>query len=111
MVAQWIIMIGVILVALFFLKAEPSTKLVKISIIVLIGFIIYLAISGLFMPNNINLNSPRSILKSAYLYFIWIGHTSTTLWGVGTSTVKMVGNAIKTNDSKRNWGKSLIYKS
>ncbi len=103
MVAQWLIIVGIVFVALLFLKAEPSTKWVKISIIVLLGFVIYLAVSGLFMSNEINLNSPRGILNSVYFYFLWIGHTSTTLWNIGVDTAGMVGNAIKVNDSDKEW--------
>ena len=100
MVAYWIMVVGAVFVALLFLKAEPSAKLVNIFIIFLVGFAIYLSITGLFMSHKVDLNSPGGVVNAVYFYFGWLGHTTSTLWNIGTDTVSMVGNAIKVNNSE-----------
>ena len=100
MIAHWIIMVGLVILALLFLKAEESTKIVKILIVIFLGFVVYLSITGLFMSNKVDLNSPRGIFNAVYVYFGWLGQTTSTLWDIGTDTASMVGNAIKVNSSE-----------
>lgn len=102
MVSQWIIIAGLVLVALLFFKIKTSTKLIKAILIILVGFAIYVSVMGVVSSNNINLHSPQGVINSVYVYFTWIGQTSSNLWNVGTKTVVMVGDAIRINNSRKN---------
>jgi len=49
----------------------------------------------------VDLKSPRGIIDGVYLYVGWIGHTTSSLWDIGTNTVSLVGNAIKMNNTEQ----------
>ena len=89
-----------IVAALYYLKLEHHGRKVKVIIILLICVVIYFSIIGIFTSNEVDITSPRGIVKGVYLYVGWIGQTASNLWEVGTDTVKTVGNAIKINNTK-----------
>ena len=99
MVLQWIVLGVFVLIAIVFLRAEHHTRKVKVIVIILIGFLLYFSIMGVFSSDKVDLTSPRGIVNGVYVYFGWIGNAITGLWDVGADTVGMVGNVVKINDS------------
>lgn len=99
MVIQWIIIALFVFIGLFALKMEHSTKRYKVIVIVVIGFLLYFSMMSLFSSQEVDLSNPRGIVNAVYIYFGWVGQTAGNLWDVGTETVSMVGNAVKTNNS------------
>lgn len=95
MLIQWIIVGVFILIGLIFLKMEHHTRKIKIIIIILIGGLIYFSMMGVFTSEQIDITSPRGIVNAVYVYFGWIGQTTSSLWDIGTGTAHLVGNAIK----------------
>ena len=92
-------MIGIFLViGLLFLKAEHQTRRVKVIVVVVIGFLLYFSIVGVFSSGDVDLGSPRGVTNAIYVYFGWIGHAASGLWDAGVETVHMVGNAVKMDD-------------
>ena len=100
MMIQWIIIIIFILVGIWFLKMEHHAKKVKIAVLIIVGALIYFSMIGIFSSEQVDLTSPKGIVNSVYVYFGWIGQTSNVLWGIGTDTVNLVGNAIKINNTE-----------
>ena len=99
MIANWIIIGVFVVIGLIFLKMEHHTRKIKVIVIVIIGFILYFSIAGIFMSEQVDITSPRGIINAVYVYFGWIGQTATSLWNIGTDTVSLVGNVIKLNNT------------
>jgi len=72
---------------------------VKVVLIVIIGAMLYFSVVGLFSSEEIDLTSPRGIIRAIYVYFGWLGEAAGNLWNVGKDTVVGVGNAIKMNST------------
>jgi len=98
MVIQWIIIGVFVLIGLWYLKMEHHGRKVKIVVIALIGALIYFSMMGIFTSEQVDLTSPRGIVNAVYVYFGWIGQTTSSLWDIGTDTVHLVGNAIKVDN-------------
>jgi len=99
MVIELIIVAIFLIIGLSFLKFDHHARKVKIVAIVIIGFLIYFSIIGIFSSEKVDLSNPRGVVSAVYIYFGWIGQTASNLWDVGTETVHMVGNAIKVNNT------------
>jgi len=99
---QWIIIGVFILIGLWYLKVEHHARKIKIIILVAIGVLIYFSIMGIFSSEKVDLTSPRGVINSVYIYFGWIGQTTSNLWDIGINTVDLVGNAIKVNNTDGN---------
>lgn len=97
---QWIMVAAVVFMALLLLKTENITKRVKIFIVIMLGFILYLSVVGWFASDKLDLSSPQGVANAVYVYFGWIGQTASNLWDVGADTASMVGNAIKVNTTE-----------
>ena len=97
MIIQWVIIGVFILIGLWYIKVEHHARKVKIIVIVIIGALIYFSMIGIFSSEKVDLTSPRGLVNSVYVYFGWIGQTSSALWDIGTDTANLVGNAIKIN--------------
>ena len=106
MITHWIAIIILIIIGLAYLKFEHHTRTLKIAAIIIIGFMIYFSIIGVFSSEHVDLTSPRGIINGVYLYVGWIGQTANSLWNIGTDTVTMVGNAVKINNTEDNSKKS-----
>lgn len=98
-IIQWVIIGVFILVGLWYLKMEHHTRKVKIVILIVLGALIYFSMLGIFSSERVDLTSPRGIINSVYIYFGWIGQTSSALFDIGADTVNLVGNAIKINNT------------
>ena len=101
MIAKWIAVAVLIVIGLVLLKLEHHGKKIKIFIILIAGFIIYFSIIGHFNSGQVDINSPRGIINGIYLYFGWIGQTASNLWDIGVDTTRLVGNAIKINNTRQ----------
>lgn len=99
MIIQWIIIGVLVLLGIWFLKMEHHARKVKIVVLVVIIALIYFSMVGIFSSEKVDLTSPRGIINSVYVYFGWIGQTSSALFDIGADTVNLVGNAIKINNS------------
>ena len=100
MVIGWIIIAAFVLIGFWFIKAEHHTRKVKIVVIVLIGLLLYFSMMSIFTSEEVSLTSPRGVVNAVYVYFGWIGQTTSALWDIGTDTVHLVGNAIKINNTE-----------
>lgn len=100
MIAQWVIIIFLVLIGLWFLKLEHHSRKFKIVIIVIVGALIYFSMMSIFTSERVDLTSPRGVVNAVYVYFGWIGRTASNLWDVGADTVGMVGNAIKFDNNE-----------
>jgi len=98
MIIQWIIIGIFVLIGLWYLKVEHNTRKIRIIAIILIGLVIYFSMVGIFTSEEVDLTSPRGVVGAVYLYFGWIGQTTSSLWDIGADTVHLVGNAIKVNN-------------
>lgn len=98
MVVQWIIIGLFILICLWYIKLEHHTRKVKVTLIIILGAIIYFSMVGIFNSEKVDLTSPRGIVNAVYIYFGWIGQTASSLWDIGSDTVTMVGNAVRLNN-------------
>ncbi len=105
MIANWVIIGMCVLIGLFLLKMEHHTRKIKVISVIIIGFILYFSIVGMFTSEQVDLSSSRGVVNAVYLYFGWIGQTATNLWDIGTNTVDLVGNAIKINNSDESFKK------
>jgi hypothetical protein len=101
MIPEIIAIIIIVVIGIFFLQMEHHARKFKIIIVALIGLLLYASLLGLFSTEKIDFKSPKSIVGGAYLYMGWIGKTASSLWDIGGSTVALVGNAIKINDSNQ----------
>ncbi|MFH1452217.1 MAG: hypothetical protein ABIF88_03535 [archaeon] len=96
----WIIIIGVFLIiGLYVLKLEHSTRKLKVIIVVVVGFLLLFSIATVFRSDQVDLSSPSGIISAIYLYVGWMGKTILKLWDIGVDTTGTVGNAIKLNFS------------
>jgi hypothetical protein len=100
MVIEWIIIAIFVVLGLFFAKMEHHTQKIKIIIIIIVGFILYFSVIGIFSSEQVSLDSPRGIVNAVYVYFGWMGETSAKLWDIGKETTTLVGNAIKVDDTE-----------
>ena len=99
MIIQILIAAILITIGFIFLKAEHHTRKFKIIVIIIVGLLLYFSMMSIFSSKEIDLTSPRGIVNAVYVYFGWIGQTSSALWDIGIDTVHMVGNAIKIQNS------------
>jgi hypothetical protein len=97
---MWVAIGILVVLGLFLIKMEHHSRKVKLVIIVLIGALIYFSVVGLFSSDRVDLTSPSGIMNAAYVYVGWIGETSVKLWDVGKNSVKMVGNAVRFNQTE-----------
>jgi uncharacterized membrane protein len=100
MIVQAIVIAMFIIIGLILLKAEHQTRKVRIIAIVLIGFLLYFSIMSLFTSEQVDITSPRGVVRATYLYFGWIGRSASNLWDIGVDTAHLVGNAIKFNNTE-----------
>ena len=100
MIIQAIIILTFIVIGLLVLKAEHQTRKVRIIALVIIGFLLYFSIVSLFTSQDVDITSPRGIVRATYLYFGWIGQSASNLWDIGVDTAHLVGNAIKFNNTE-----------
>ena len=101
MIAQWIAIGIITIIGILLLQIEHHTRKYKVIAIVIIGALLYFSIIGIFSSEQTDFTSPKSIVSGVYLYAGWIGQTASSLWGIGTDTVHMVGNAIKVNNTEK----------
>jgi hypothetical protein len=94
-----IVLVVFVFLLFAYMKIEHHGRKVKIIVGIVIGFLIYFSIMGVFSSDTIELNSPRGVVNAVYVYFGWLGHTASGLWNVGVETVNMVGDVIKINNS------------
>jgi len=99
MIIQWVIIGVFILAGLWYLKMEHHSRKVKIVVMVLIGAMIYFSMINIFTSEQVELTSPRGVVNAVYIYFGWIGQTTSKLWDIGVDTASLVGNAVKVNHS------------
>jgi hypothetical protein len=99
MITQWVIIIVLVFIGLWFLKLEHHSRKFKIVIIVLVVALIYFSMMSIFTSERVDLTSPRGVVNAVYIYFGWIGQTASNLWDIGADTVSLVGNAVKVNNS------------
>jgi len=99
MIVPVIIIALAILVGLWYLKIEHYAQRIKIVVLIIIGFLIYFSVSSVLSSEKLDITSPQGIFNAAYVYFGWAKQTAVNLWNIGTDTVKLVGNAIKVNNS------------
>ena len=91
----WLIIIGVLIFLLFLVKIEHGFKRGKIIFYVVILALILLSFFVLVRTHNAQLDSPKAVVNTVYLYFTWIGEKGVQIFDVGKTTVNMVGNVIK----------------
>jgi hypothetical protein len=101
MVIEWVIVAIFVVLGLFFAKMEHHTQKIKIIIIIIVGFVLYFSVMGIFSSEQVSLDSPKGIVNAVYVYFGWMGETSAKLWDIGTDTAVLVGDAIKMDDTER----------
>lgn len=77
---------------------EHHMRKVKLAVILIIVFLLYLSLSSVF-NSEASLNSPKGIINAVYVYFGWLGQTIGNLWDIGVDTAHTVGNAIKINST------------
>jgi len=99
MIINWVIIGIFVVIGLFVLKMEHHSRKIKVLLIAIIGFSLYFSVVGMMSSEKVDITSPRGIINAVYIYFGWIGETTTNLWNIGTDTVSLVGNAIKLNDT------------
>lgn len=99
MLAEGIAIGIVVLIGLVLLQIEHHTRKYKIAIVIILIAVIYFSIMSVFSSEEVDLTSPRGMINAVYVYFGWIGTTTSSLWDIGTDTVSMVGNAIKTSNT------------
>ncbi|MBT3397551.1 hypothetical protein HOA55_03840 [archaeon] len=105
-VSTLIVLVVCVFLLFAYMKIEHHGRKVKIVVGIVIGFLIYFSIVGVFSSDQIELNSPKGIVNAVYVYFGWLGQTASGLWDVGVETVNMVGDVIKIdNSSKREDGR------
>ena len=95
----WIAIGMLIVLAFFFFKFEHQGRRVKFIAILIIAILLYFSIISVLGSSGIDLKSPKGIVNAVYMYVGWMGKTVTGLWDVGKSTVSLVGNVIKGNQT------------
>ena len=93
----WLIVAGVIIVALIWLEVEKKFKWVKILLLVVLIAVLYFSFVGVSKSQNLDFSSPRGVYMAFTSYISWIGETGKDLFTIGKDTVTLVGNTIKEN--------------
>lgn len=101
MVIQWIIIALIVLIGLKYLKVENYLQNAKLFVLIIIIALIYFSMMGVFSSDKIDLNSPRGVANAIYVYYGWIGQTVGNIWGIGSNTANLIGNAIRINNSDK----------
>jgi len=96
----WIVLIAFIIVGLLLLKTDHNLRKVKIVLVILFFFLLYLSIVNVFSSNDVDISNPKGVAHGIYTYFGWIGNVVGNLWDVGVETTGKVVNAVKVNESK-----------
>ncbi len=95
-----LVIIGIFVVLLFvFLRMDHAGRKIKVIGLILVGLLLYFSIMNLFASKEVNLASPKGIVKAVYLYFGWIGKTLGNLWDVGVETTGKVIGAVSFNNT------------
>lgn len=103
----WMIVIGVlvlIFIITMFIKLEHDFKMIKAIILVVLLVLIAGSVYGWVTSNKMDLNSPKGIIGSIYSYFVWLGDTGVQIFDVTKSGIKTAGNAIRSNNTKIDYG-------
>ena len=95
----WLIVAGVIIIALIWLEVEKKFKWIKILLLVLLIAILYFSFIGVSKSKEMDFSSPRGVYMAVTSYVSWIGNTGKDVFNIGKDTVTLVGNAIKENHS------------
>jgi hypothetical protein len=97
---NWVlILIGVFIVAILYIKFEHTGKRIKLVLIVLFIAFLYISGSVVLSKAGVKLNSVDGFGKAVTLYFSWLASASSNLWNSGGDIAKTVGNAIGTNST------------
>jgi len=95
---NWIlIIIGLFILAVLYIKFEHAGKRIKFIILALFLFFLLASATIVISSAGVKLNSMDGILKAAGTYFSWLYHATLGLWNAGGEISKTVGNAIKLN--------------
>ena len=97
---MWAVWVIVALVVLGFLKFEHYRKTGNVFLIIFILLLAYFSMNAMIKTGKMDFSSPKGVINSIAIYFGWLGETSFKLFDVGKDTVKLVGNAIKTNQTE-----------
>lgn len=100
MIVEWVIVGVFLIVGLYFIKMEHHTRKIKVVVIIVIGFLLYLSISGIFNSGKVDITSPRGIVNGVYLYVGWLGESITSVWDIGVETTGRVVDAVKLDDEE-----------
>lgn len=95
----WIIIAGVIVIALIWLEVEKKFKWVKVLLLVVLIAVLYFSFMGVSKSQDLDFSSPRGVYMAFTSYVSWIGNTGKDLFTIGKDTVTLVGNTIKENRS------------
>jgi glucan phosphoethanolaminetransferase (alkaline phosphatase superfamily) len=98
----WIIIAGVIIIALIWLEVEKKFKWVKIVLLLALVAILYFSFLGASKTQEFDYSSPRGIYMAVYSYVNWVGSTAKDVFAIGKDTVLLVGDVIKENHSSEN---------
>jgi disulfide bond formation protein DsbB len=96
---QWIVIAVIVILALFFLRMEHHTRKLKLIVLALLVFFLYLSLMSVMKSDQVDINSPKGVMNAVYVYFGWLGRTIGNLFEIGVDTARMVGNAVKINNS------------
>jgi hypothetical protein len=97
---NWVlILIGVFIAAILYIKFEHTGKRIKLIVVVLFLAFLYISGSVVLAKAGVKLNSIEGFGKAVTLYFSWLGTAGTNLWNSGGDIAKTVGNAINMNST------------
>jgi hypothetical protein len=98
-----LIIIALILIVLFVITTaihlEHKFKAIKAVVLVVIVLVIGSSIYTWVKNDNNDLNSPKGVANSIYLYIGWLGDMGETILDVSKSSIRTVGNVINGNQT------------
>jgi len=92
-----IIIVGIVLIGLLFIKISHAEKKIKLIVIALIFLFVVASASAVLKNNQININSLSGISQATSIYLGWLGNLGKSAFEIGEGTIRLTANAIKGN--------------
>jgi uncharacterized membrane protein (DUF373 family) len=93
---NWIIIIGLILLAFAFLRVKHLKHKVTAVLLILLILFLYTSFSSVISEKGINLKSSAGIESALRIYFNWLGHAFSNFKSLTGNAVKMEWNINQT---------------
>ncbi len=97
---NWLIIALILVFGLVYVKIEHHSRRGLLILLFIVGLVLYLSVVAMFNSSDVDLSSPKGVVKAFYSWAGWFGNAASNVFDLGQDAVIGVGNVIKFNKTK-----------